>query len=138
MAAHIIRIGISIVLAILLRQASSGRIKISLIFIIISLYLASLAFGLIGQIVIFVPALIIMLFVKISVNKTWQRKAYIGMYILFSLFTIVQAADLYMKVLLSNSTQDIIFKFAVVLLGIFILVLNYEIYKQSQYSDAGK
>jgi hypothetical protein len=137
-AAHIIRIGLSIVLAILLRRVSSKRIKISLVFIIISLYLASLSYGLIGLLVVFVPALLVLLFMKYSAGRTWHKKAFVGTYILFSVYTVIQAADLYMKVLLSNSTQDIIFKLAVVILGFFILVMNYEIHKASDSQSAGE
>jgi hypothetical protein len=132
MSAHIIRIGISIILALLLRQASSKRIKVSLVFIIISLYLASLALSLIGQLVIFVPALIILLFIKYSADKTWHRISHISINILCIVYMIIQAGDLYMKVLISTSAQDIIFKFAVLLLVIFILVLNYEFSKKSE------
>jgi hypothetical protein len=138
MLAHIIRIGLSIIFAILLRKVSSKKIKVSLLFIIISIFLASLAYGLIGMLVIFVPALLFVLLIKYSLNKTWHKKAYILTYILFSLYIVLQAADLFIKVLITQSTQEVIFKFAVVLLGVFILVLNYEISKLSENQDGAK
>lgn len=128
--AIIVRVAISISLAYLLFKISKENIKYSLIFLVISLYLAGMAEGLIAMVVFYVLALIFILVFNLLEKKTKLKTSRVVMIVLSSILLLINIASIIMKISLNEKIKFIIMEIAQMILWDFFIYSSIEYRKE--------